>query len=134
MSELNKKNDKLISMMAAIDALCHRCDLVSDGTPCTEKCNDIKILEMLTSAQPDLDEWCKDCKEYDSEKHCCHRFGKVIRKTVEELKADNPEIIRCGKCKHHEGETYCHERDDLWYENDFCSYAERRGEEDDEDE
>ena len=24
-------------------------------------------------------EWCTDCKEYDQEKHCCHRWTKVIR-------------------------------------------------------
>ena len=35
-----------ISRQAAIDALCKRCDLVHD-VPCTEKCNDIKILEKL---------------------------------------------------------------------------------------
>lgn len=31
-------------------------------------------------------EWCHDCKEYDQEKHCCHRWTKTIRKTVDELK------------------------------------------------
>ena len=31
-------------------------------------------------------EWCTDCKEYDQEKHCCHRWTKVIRQTVEEMK------------------------------------------------
>lgn len=31
------------------------------------------------------------CKEYDQEKHCCHRWTKVIRQTVEELKAAEPE-------------------------------------------
>ena len=41
-----------ISRAAAIDALCKRCDLVAD-VPCTEKCNDIKILEKLPSAQPE---------------------------------------------------------------------------------
>jgi hypothetical protein len=30
--------------------------------------------------------WCTDCKEYDQEKHCCHRWSKVIRNTVEEMK------------------------------------------------
>lgn len=33
-----------------------------------------------------LDEWCTDCKEYDQEKHCCPRFNRVIRRTVEEMK------------------------------------------------
>ena len=27
-------------------------------------------------------EWCTDCKEYDHEKHCCPRFNKVIRHTL----------------------------------------------------
>lgn len=26
-----------------------------------------------------FDEWCTDCKEYDTEKKCCPRFNKVIR-------------------------------------------------------
>lgn len=30
-------------------------------------------------------EWCTDCKEYDKDKHCCHRYTKLIRETVEEL-------------------------------------------------
>ena len=40
----------------------------------------------IPSAQPDLNEWCTDCKEYDKERSCCHRWKKVIRETVEELK------------------------------------------------
>ena len=32
------------------------------------------------------DEWCHDCKEYDHDKHCCPRYNKVIRNTVEEIK------------------------------------------------
>lgn len=35
-------------------------------------------------------EWCHDCKEYDREKHCCPRWTKVIRNTVEELKQERP--------------------------------------------
>ena len=44
-------NDDTISRQAAIEALCRRCDLVSDDEPCTEECNDIKILKMLPSAE-----------------------------------------------------------------------------------
>ena len=29
-------------------------------------------------------EWCHDCKEYDQEKHCCHRWSKVIKQTIDE--------------------------------------------------
>lgn len=32
-------------------------------------------------------EWCTDCKEYDTENHCCHRWTKRIRNTVEEMKS-----------------------------------------------
>ena len=38
-------------------------------------------------------EWCHDCKEYDKENYCCHRWFKAIRNTVEELKADTVPII-----------------------------------------
>ena len=27
-------------------------------------------------------DFCDDCKEYDHEKHCCHRWSKVIRETL----------------------------------------------------
>ena len=29
-----------------------------------------------------FDEWCDDCKEYDTEKKCCPRFNKVIREAL----------------------------------------------------
>jgi hypothetical protein len=32
--------------------------------------------------------WCTDCKEYDQEKHCCHRWSKVIRDTVAEIRQE----------------------------------------------
>lgn len=54
-------------------------------------------IEAVPSATDEEFEWCHDCKEYDQEKHCCHRWTKVIRQTVEELKADRPkgEWIPC---------------------------------------
>ena len=33
-------------------------------------------------------EWCHDCKEYDQEAHCCHRWSKVIRTTIADIKAE----------------------------------------------
>lgn len=36
--------------------------------------------------EPQTFKWCTDCKEYDQENHCCHRWSKVIRDTVEEIK------------------------------------------------
>ena len=34
-------------------------------------------IDALKHEQPD--EWCTDCKEYDTEKKCCPRFNRVIR-------------------------------------------------------
>lgn len=45
----------------------------------------------LEQQEKAYDEWCPDCKEYDKEKHCCHRFTKVIRQTVEECKKEWPD-------------------------------------------
>lgn len=32
-----------------------------------------------------FDEWCTDCKEYDTEKNCCPRFNKVIREAMKRV-------------------------------------------------
>lgn len=51
---------------------------------------------MRINAQPTItqnpDEWCVDCKEYDSEKHCCPRFNHVIRKAMERKKGKSKRI------------------------------------------
>jgi hypothetical protein len=44
----------------------------------------IELLEQQSCYNSD--EWCHDCSEYDQDKHCCPRFNKVIRNTVEEMK------------------------------------------------
>jgi hypothetical protein len=87
--------------------------------------NDIK---KLPSAEEESFEWCTDCKEYDQEAHCCHRWSKMIRKTVDEM-----QVVRCKDC------IYADYMDDvkaLWCSeggrgktvapNDFCSYGERK--------
>ena len=55
--------------------------------------NCIEEIVNLPSAEPEPEEfeWCTDCKEYDQERHCCHRWTKVIRQTVEEMKSAEPE-------------------------------------------
>lgn len=45
----------------------------------------ISALEQQEKAE---DEWCPGCKEYDQDHHCCHRFTKVIRQTVEDCKKE----------------------------------------------
>ena len=54
------------------------------GPECDDRCLYAKALK----AEPHYDEWCVDCKEYDHEKNCCPRFNRVIRNTVEEIKAE----------------------------------------------
>lgn len=40
-------------------------------------------IEALKHEQPD--EWCTDCKEYDTEKKCCPRFNRVIREAMKRV-------------------------------------------------
>ena len=98
-----------------------------------------RLMSLAPTVQPPLEEfeWCTECKEYDQKAHCCHRFTKVIRETVEELK-----VVCCkdcryakmtydGTCKHC---TYLSDNfgiDDAVYfaGNDYCSHAERRTDE-----
>lgn len=66
-----------------------------------------KNLMDLPSVQPEKFEWCHDCKEYDQTQHYCPRWTKVIRRTVEELKAQSKtgkwiydgDCYICNKCK-----------------------------------
>lgn len=46
-----------------------------------------QIIRYMPPAQPEpnYDEWCTDCKEYDHENSCCPRWTKVIRQTRREL-------------------------------------------------
>jgi hypothetical protein len=80
----NEKND-CISRIGTIDYLCKRCP---DDGECFKDCDEIKHLRQMppvTPQEPQLFKWCTDCKEYDQEKHCCHRYSKVIRDTVAEI-------------------------------------------------
>ena len=78
----------------AIDALAkyiHNVDKVlGTGLLTEEECMDAAISVLgedeLPSAEEESFEWCTDCKEYDQEKHCCHRFSKIINQTVEEIR------------------------------------------------
>ena len=50
-------------------------------------------MRQVTSQEPTSYQWCTDCKEYDQEKHCCHRWSKVIRDTVEEMKQEPKPMV-----------------------------------------
>ena len=60
----------------------------------------IGTLEEVPSVEPwdiyNPDEWCTDCKEYDTENNRCPRWNKMIRRTLEE----NPPIVNCCGCVH----------------------------------
>lgn len=86
-------------------------------------------------------EWCTDCKEYDQEKHCCHRWTKVIRQTIAEVKQqyalEHPEVVHCNECFYAEsaddkedGYRCRHAmnayRSAIWFGGDYCSYGERK--------
>ena len=48
----------------------------------------IHALPSVTPQEPKTFKWCETCKEYDQEKHCCHRWSTVIRDTVAEMKQE----------------------------------------------
>lgn len=48
----------------------------------------IEDLPSVTPQEPLSFKWCTDCKEYDQDEHCCHRWSKAIRDTIEELKEE----------------------------------------------
>ena len=77
----------LISRQAAIDALKNQMSDRNDlyNIPVRRS---IVILEQLPSTQPDLNEWCTDCKEYDKEKHHCPRYNRVIREALKEAQPE----------------------------------------------
>ena len=138
--------DDLISRQAAIDALDKRFDSIPMEQT-TEILQLRKDLRELPSAQPEqtnswcINSWCNNCKEYDTEKHSCPRFNRVIKQTLDEVYAHAEteaearfydEIVRCKEFRHRDPEDHkcdCgHDiiwqlpRDDKWY----CADAERR--------
>ena len=97
-------SEDLISRQTAIDILT---SMMKDCFPEAEEELDavVTTVREIPSAEPEPEEfeWCHDCKEYDQEKHCCHRWTKVIRQTVEEVKRqyalEYQKIIHCEDCK-----------------------------------
>ena len=83
----------LISRQAAIDAIMSYANARTFNSYYAGMSKARDIIEKLPSAQPEqhYDEWCGSCKEYNQEKHCCPRWNRVIKSTVEELKTAQPE-------------------------------------------
>ena len=82
--------ENAISREAAIDIVKHEC---GEWKGLSKEI--VKQFNGLPPVQPKYnpDEWCHNCSEYDHDKHCCPRFNRVIRNTVEEIKQSCEETI-----------------------------------------
>lgn len=145
--------DDMISRQAAIDALYGLCDVICDYSKKQRyvMCGSCKLglaldkIEDLPSAQPDLDEWCTDCKEYDPKRHSCPRYNKVIREALKDTEPRKtgkwellplsiiPPVYKCSACGRHAVwiTTGCLvNRHEESYLSDFCPHcgADMRGE------
>lgn len=79
-----------IERQAAIDAMEESKTIYHDRKVIIGKMQDIvNNLPPVQEHGRKLAEWCTDCKEYDQDRHCCPRWNRVIRETVEELKAEH---------------------------------------------
>ena len=147
----------LISRQAIIDAMRKRRALFCKNRiefmalPKDEKArvdeidNCISDLVNAPDAELEVFEFCASgknpCKEYDQQNHCCHRWTKVIRQTVEDVKQqyalEYPEIVHCNECfyaelvNNKEDGYHCRHvmnayRSEIWFGGDFCSYGEKR--------
>lgn len=81
----NEKND----CISRADAL----DCVNWGYSFSDIYKKINELPSVTPQEPKSFKWCETCKEYDQEKHCCHRYSKVIRDTVAEMKQEQESVL-----------------------------------------
>lgn len=82
--EPTAKNDLEVDCISRENAL----DCVNWGYSFSDIYKKINELPSVTPQEPQTFKWCDTCKEYDQEKHCCHRFSKVIRDTVGEMKQE----------------------------------------------
>ena len=78
----------------------------------------IKLFEQ----EPQTFKWCTDCREYDQEKHCCHRWSKVIRDTVEEMKQEQEPILDKLRARIEMMQKMC-DKDDLNLMAQYSSFG-----------
>ena len=82
---------EIVGRMSSIDDLIRRKTVKEQRLKYGFSAPDMTVTEFvedLPAAQRKLDEWCKDCKEYDHEKHCCPRFNRVISKVLDEAQPE----------------------------------------------
>ena len=110
--EQNVSDSDLISRKAAIDAIRASTSKYTGFMEMEMYTDDdaVEAIEALPPAQPAPEEfeWCRDCKEYDQDAHCCHRWTKAIQKTVKELEATWPkqQWILCSERLPETGHEY----------------------------
>ena len=84
---------KVIETIKSLEEMCVIAGLPPNTTLGTSK----DVIDACTLAiqalkechrQEQTFEWCHDCKEYDQEAHCCHRWSKVIRTTITDIKTE----------------------------------------------
>lgn len=85
---LEQQPEDAISREDAINTLKNLDDLNGENVFTKNGLYPWNVLKELPSVQPkyNTSEWCHDCSEYDQDKHCCPRYNKVIRNTVEEIR------------------------------------------------
>lgn len=68
---------------------CQRCD-IQTKTYRTEA-EAIEAWNRAMGIDNGINEWCIDCKEYDLQNACCHRWNRVIATTIDEMKKQEKE-------------------------------------------
>lgn len=95
MEELIRKSDMLETYAELYDIFDDNKEIQKEISKVYDKLNDIPAVETWELYNPD--EWCRDCKEYDTEKHNCPRWNRVIHKTLEENQPKQGEWIEMGE-------------------------------------
>ena len=96
-----------ISRQAVIDLMMQKWGENFSGDDAMQESIDaIRVMPSVTPQEPQTFKWCDTCKEYDQVNHCCHRWIKVIKNTVEDMKREpiidkiRAEIIKYeGDCR-----------------------------------
>lgn len=119
----------LIDRQAAIDAAIKESN--TDGAyGYMDTKSIINLLNDLPPAEPEpnYDEWCTDCKEYDQERHCCPRWNRVIREALKDAQPERKtgkwiweiwDKYRCSECETKTSVDECME----WPMYAYCPYC-----------
>ena len=130
--------NKCPSCNTTIDDLCHHTEDIEHAVN-FEKVADGVYMEKEEREFENEDrefEWCHDCAEYDTDNHCCHRWTKVIRQTVEEMKTDGYAPVRHGHWIDIDEQSYTwkircsvcgHERSMISTQGKYPNYCENCG-------